>query len=104
MWLFGLLGLWTLLLELQVLALPDLRFGPLGGDYDHNVIEVAAGLLCIAGALRTKRERGPWLLVGVGVLAWALGNLYHTVVLYDLEDPPIPSLADAGFLVFPVLR
>ena len=103
MWFFALLAAWTLLLEFQVLALPDLRLGPLLGDYDHNVIEVFAGLLCVAGALRAKRERPAWLLVGVGVLAWALGNLYYTVVLYDLEDPPIPSLADAGFLLFPVL-
>ena len=37
------------------------------------------------------------------MLAWALGNLYYTVVLYDMESPPIPSPADAGFLLFPVL-
>jgi hypothetical protein len=30
-------------------------------------------------------------------------NLYYTVVLYDVEAPPIPSLADAGFLLFPIL-
>ena len=43
------------------------------------------------------------LVIGIGVLAWALGNLYYTVVLYDMESPPIPSPADAGFLLFPVL-
>ena len=104
MWCFGLLLAWVAILEAQVLFLPDLGAGPVFGDYAHNVIEVVAGLLCVAGALRaTGRERVAWLLIGVGVEAWALGNLYYTVVLYDAESPPIPSLADAGFLLFPVL-
>ena len=62
-----------------------------------------AGLLCLGGAWQARREQNAWLLVGIGVLAWALGNLYYTVVLYDMESPPIPSPADAGFLLFPVL-
>jgi hypothetical protein len=103
-WCFGPLLAWVAILEAQVLFLPDLGAGPVFGDYAHNVIEVLAGLLCVAGALRaTGRERVAWLLIGVGVEAWALGNLYYTVVLYDDASPPIPSLADAGFLLFPIL-
>ena len=67
------------------------------------MIEVLAGVLCLGGAWQARREQTAWLLIGIGVLAWALGNLYYTVVLYDLESPPIPSPADAGFLLFPVL-
>jgi diguanylate cyclase (GGDEF)-like protein len=104
MWCFGLLLAWVAILEAQVLFLPDLGVGPVFGDYAHNVIEVVAGLLCVAGALwATGRERVAWLWIGVGVEAWALGNVYYTVVLYDAESPPIPSPADAGFLLFPVL-
>jgi hypothetical protein len=41
--------------------LPDLQAGPVFGDYAHNVIEVIAGLLCLAGALRASgRERAAW--------------------------------------------
>jgi diguanylate cyclase (GGDEF)-like protein len=101
--LFAVLGAWVACLELQVVAIPGLALGPVFGDYAHNVIEVMAGLLCIGGALRSREERPAWLLIGFGVLAWALGNLYYTIVLYDMESPPIPSLADAGFLLFPVL-
>jgi two-component system, cell cycle response regulator len=64
---------------------------------------VLAGVLCLGGAWQARREQNAWLLIGIGVLAWALGNLYYTVVLYDMESPPIPSPADAGFLLFPVL-
>ena len=67
------------------------------------MIEVLAGVLCLGGAWQARREQTAWLLIGIGVLAWALGNLYYTVVLYDLEAPPIPSPADVGFLLFPVL-
>ena len=100
---FAVLGAWVACLELQVLAIPGLQLGPIFGDYAHNVIEVLAGVLCLGGAWQARREQSAWLLVGIGVLAWALGNLYYTVVLYDLESPPIPSPADAGFLLFPVL-
>ena len=100
---FGVLGLWVLGLELQVIAIPGLQLGPVFGDYAHNVIELLAGFLCLAGAWQARREQTAWLLIGIGVLAWALGNLYYTVVLYELEAPPIPSPADVGFLLFPVL-
>jgi two-component system cell cycle response regulator len=100
---FAVLGAWIAAIELQVIAFPGLQLGPVLGDYSHNVIEVLAGVLCLGGAWQARREQTAWLLIGIGVLAWALGNLYYTVVLYDLESPPIPSPADVGFLLFPVL-
>ena len=100
---FAVLGVWVACLELQVVAMPGLQLGPVFGDYAHNVIEVLAGVLCLGGAWQARREQTAWLLIGIGVLAWALGNLYYTVVLYDLEAPPIPSPADVGFLLFPML-
>jgi diguanylate cyclase (GGDEF)-like protein len=100
---FAVLGVWVACLELQVVAISGLQLGPIFGDYAHNVIEVLAGVLCLGGAWQARREQTAWLLIGIGVLAWALGNLYYTVVLYDLEAPPIPSPADVGFLLFPML-
>src|SRR4051794_26331301 len=101
--LFAVLGAWVAILELQAVVVPGLSLGPVTSDYAHNAIEVLAGLLCLGGAWQARREQNAWLLIGIGVLAWALGNLYYTVVLYDMESPPIPSPADAGFLLFPVL-
>ena len=37
------------------------------------------------------------------MLAWTFGEIYYTAVLWDESDPPIPSFADMGFLLFPVL-
>src|SRR5215210_4130140 len=103
MFVFAVLGAWVACLELQVVALPGLQVGPVFGDYAHNVIEVLVGLLCLGGAWQARREQTAWLLIGIGVLAWGLGNLYYTVFLYNDETPPLPSPADAGFLLFPVL-
>ncbi len=55
--------------------------------------------LCAARGLRGPGERGAWLLMGLGVLAWGLGLLYYTLVQWDLDTIPVPSLADAGYLM-----
>jgi hypothetical protein len=72
---FAVLAAWIVCLELQVLAIPGLQLGPVFGDYAHNVIEVLAGVLCLGGAWQARHEQTAWLLVGIGVMAWALGNL-----------------------------
>jgi two-component system, cell cycle response regulator len=56
-----------------------------------------AGLLLIARG--QTRERG-WILIGAGALCWAAGDVYWTLGLADLKNPPIPSWADAGYLAF----
>ena len=48
-------------------------------------------------------ERLAWALIGAGVLAWSLGEIYYTAVLWTDPAPPIPSPADAGYLLFPPL-
>src|ERR1700750_3407085 len=101
--LFAALGAWVTVLELQVVVVPGLSLWPVTSDYAHNVIEVLAGVLCLGGAWQARREQTAWLLGGIGVLAWGLATLYYTFFRYDLESPPIPSPADVGFLLFPVL-
>ncbi len=65
---------------------------------------VAAAATCLARAAGQRGgERTAWGLIGAGLLAWTLGEIYYTAVLWNDSDPPIPSLADAGYLLFPVL-
>ncbi|MGH2970130.1 MAG: HD domain-containing phosphohydrolase [Solirubrobacteraceae bacterium] len=94
---------WLALYELRVLLAPDLDAGPLTSRFAHTVLLITASALILAHALRAGRERLAWLLVGGGVLAWSLGELYYTAVLWDAEVIPIPSLADIGFLLMPPL-
>jgi two-component system cell cycle response regulator len=61
---------------------------------------VAAPFLCLARASASSRDRIAWLLVGVGSLAWLLGDLYWTVAFRNLDETPFPSIADGLFLAF----
>ena len=52
---------------------------------------------------RAARSRLAWALIGAGVLAWAVGEIYYTAVLWEDPAPPLPSPADVGYLLFPPL-
>ena len=56
-----------------------------------------AGLLVIARGLSAERA---WVLIGVGALCWASGDVYWQLNLANLSSPPVPSWADAGYLSF----
>ena len=64
-----------------------------------DVIFVGAAALCGIRGLRGPTERGAWMLMGLGVLAWAVGLLYYTFFQLELETIPVPSLADAAYLM-----
>jgi diguanylate cyclase (GGDEF)-like protein len=66
--------------------------------YDAVVLGAAAIVLWRAAVI--PAERRAWLALGVGLLLWALGQTYYSLVLYDAEPAPFPSPADAGFLAF----
>ena len=89
------------LYELYVVLVPGLDAGVLFSRFAHDVVLVLAAAVCLA---RVRFVRGPerlaWALIGAGLLAWALGEIYYTAVLWTATDPPIPSLADAGYLLF----
>ncbi|MFP5389098.1 MAG: hypothetical protein ACLGG5_07345, partial [Thermoleophilia bacterium] len=66
--------------------------------YDAIVLGAAAAILIRAALL--DRERLAWLSLGAGMLVWALGQTYYSVVLYYASPAPFPSPSDALFLAF----
>jgi diguanylate cyclase (GGDEF)-like protein len=95
---------WLLVYELRVLFAPELEIGPLFSRFAHDVVLVAAAAVCLARVPSTKGpERLAWALIGAGVTAWSFGEIYYTAVLWTNPAPPIPSPADAGYLLFPPL-
>jgi len=69
-----------------------------------EVIQLLAAAVCAAGALRvTGRERLAWLLLAAAIVVWTAGDLYWLHVLDADESVPVPSVADFGYLLFPVL-
>jgi diguanylate cyclase (GGDEF)-like protein len=94
---------WLLVYALNTVAFGKVDLSLLTSRFAHDVVLAVAAGLCLARGLLVRRERTAWLLIGAGVSAWTLGELYYTVVLWDDSSPPIPSPADAGFLLFPPL-
>src|SRR3954467_2728136 len=94
---------WLAVYELHVVLVPGAGAGPLFSRYAHDIVLLVASVLCIAGGLRRRGgERAAWLLIGAGALRWSCGGFSYRVVLGDAPAPPIPSPADAGYLLFPV--
>jgi two-component system, cell cycle response regulator len=68
--------------------------------YVYNALIFAAGGLCIGRAAVSRRERGPWLVLGIGLLAWAASEAYYSLFLDRLDSPPVPSVSDGLWLAF----
>ena len=94
-----------LMFALLAANLAHTQFG-LGGEalekplnaWGQNVVLACA---CVIVAVRVLTGGPPGsrpLLAAIAV--WTLGNLWWGFVLYDLEAPPFPSPADAGWLAF----
>jgi two-component system cell cycle response regulator len=94
-------GGWIAACEAHALGLRWLPIGP--QKWLHLVAMAIGAALCLVRAAVRPRERLAWLLIGLGVLAWAFGELYFTVVLWSDSSPPVPSPADGGYLSLPPL-
>lgn len=78
----------------------------LRGSYS-NIVQLLAAYLSAFFCLRASSAfsssdatRQVWLLMGFGVLAWALGQTYFSLYrVLSGQETPYPSLADVGFLM-----
>lgn len=67
-------------------------------EWVYDFVTLSAALATLWRAVTRRHERLPWALLGFGLLGWALGDLYWTVLLRDLAEPPFPSGSDALYL------
>jgi diguanylate cyclase (GGDEF)-like protein len=66
-----------------------------------NAFELVAGLLCISRASTLRRGRAVPVLLGAGLLCWALGDVVLTLQSGTEEiAAPSPSLADVFYVAF----
>jgi diguanylate cyclase (GGDEF)-like protein len=65
-----------------------------------NAVFSLSALVCVLRAWGRPGERVAWLLMGLGLALWEGGLLYFTLVQWDLDVIPMPSWADAGYLLF----
>lgn len=73
---------------------------PLLDDWLHNVVTFSAALLCLGRAAYEPHGRAAWTAIGVGLLAWALGEVSWTLLYDDDASPPFPTLSDALWLAW----
>src|SRR4051795_7416660 len=69
-------------------------------DWVYNGLILAAASSCIVRAVRVSTDRAAWLLLGFGLIAWSAAEIYNTVHLSKLQNPPYPSISDALWLTF----
>jgi two-component system cell cycle response regulator len=69
--------------------------------FDHwvyNGLTLLAVIGVAARAVLVRAERTAWLLMGLGLVGWAAGEITYTFAFGD--EPPYPSIADAFYLAF----
>ena len=86
---------------LSTLLPQDLRPGGLD-TWFYSVVILAVTLAGLARPLLVKQDRLPWLLLSLAMLAWAVGDVYWASAFGGYAEDqkvPVPSPADAGYLV-----
>jgi diguanylate cyclase (GGDEF)-like protein len=81
-------------------ALGDASLQDATGRWVYDAVVLGAALIVLWRAVACDVERGAWLALGAGLLLWALGQTYYSVVLYYASPAPFPSPSDALFLAF----
>jgi two-component system, cell cycle response regulator len=69
-------------------------------DWVYCGLVIAAGAACLVRAVVLREERAAWVVMGLGLLAWAAGELTWTLLYAAKPDPSSPSVADVLHLSF----
>ena len=65
----------------------------------YNALIIAGALAVVARGVLVREERRSWIALGLGVLAWAAGEIIYTLK-YGTATAPVPSLADPFYLAY----
>jgi two-component system, cell cycle response regulator len=69
-------------------------------DWVYDGVIVGSAASCLARAYFVKTERLPWLLLGIGMLFDAGGEIYYSLVFGNNPNPPVPSFDDVLYLLY----
>jgi len=70
----------------------------------YTALEIGAALFCLARPIVNPHNRLAWIAVGLGILSFAVGDIYFSFWLAKLDSPPYPSFADAGYIgLYPLI-
>ncbi len=74
--------------------------GPLFETWIYHAVSLAAAGLCLLRAALVVDHRRAWILFGLAILSWTVGDLIWTVLYRGDADAVTPSAADLFFLLF----
>src|SRR5919197_2506200 len=66
----------------------------------YDGLLVAAALVCLLRVARQRQDRAAWSLIGAGLAVWSASDIYFNAAYGNSSNPPLPTLADAGWLFF----
>lgn len=96
-------GLGFLLLTLETFIFRNSDFHKTIMDIAYLVVETLTVLSMLAAAFVLRKQSSrlawAWLLMGLGVFAFSLGDLAWAYLEETLKQIPFPSIADAGYLL-----
>ena len=59
-------------------------------NWVYNGLMLGGALACLARGALLADDRGAWLVLGVGALAWSAGDIWYSLFLADDANPPLP--------------
>ncbi len=96
---------WAAYIVLAALVIGYVVVDALGFDWSWldgwgvNAFELVTGALCIVKAADLKRGRAVPVLLGIGLLCWAAGDIANTIQFGD-QPQVSPSVADGFYVTF----
>jgi diguanylate cyclase len=67
-------------------------------DWVSSLVYVLVAAIVALRALRVPEQRGPWIILAVGISLYGAGNLLWALWLEHVAEPPIPSVSDLLWL------
>jgi len=84
----------------EALGLGGPPFDTLVNQGIHDALFFAAAGLCLWRARTRERGRWAWTMVGLALLADALGEVVFGIFYADIDPEPFPTVADAFWLAY----
>jgi diguanylate cyclase len=97
---YGLLGVLVLGYLIVLIARPEGESWPWLDNWAVAGFEIVVSCLCILRGFVVRRGRAAPIMLGLGLLAWSLGDLALAIESAGGAKPPSPSVADAFYLCF----
>ncbi len=100
-WCFAAVSLTTVLYSAHVyLGLGGRATDGVFDDGAYNAVMLGAALTLMLRACTSSQGRTALALIAAGMMMWALGDLYYTVVYSGASNVPTPSFDDALYLSY----